>query len=164
MKGFTYIVLLIALWLLPHPVFAQGPGEFLGGEGPIHITSQRLEADYKGNLITFVGDVVAKQEEFVLYSDRLLLFLDKDGKEIEKILSQGNVRIVQGKRRATCQEAIYYHRERKLILQGNPVVREGDNWVKGWRITYYIDEQKSIAEGKEGERVTATIIPGEEKR
>ncbi|MBW2039504.1 MAG: lipopolysaccharide transport periplasmic protein LptA [Deltaproteobacteria bacterium] len=164
MRGLRYITPLIAFWLLPQLVFAQGSGEFRGGEGPIHITSQRLEADHKGNLITFVGDVVARQKEFVLYSERLLLFLDKEGNEIEKIVAQGNVRIVQGKRRGTCQEATYYHRERKVILQGDPVLREGDNWVRGQRIIYYIDEQKSVAEGKGRERVTVTIIPGEEKR
>jgi len=161
MKRLKYIIILIILWLFPQMIFAQGPGEFRTAEGPIHITSQRLEANHKGRLITFVGDVVAKQKDFILYSDRLILYLDKEGKEIEKILARGNVRIVQGKRRATCQEATYYHRERKLILLGDPVVREGDNWVRGWRITYYIDEEKSVAEGKGQQRVTVTIVPGQ---
>lgn len=164
MKGFKYIIPLIAFWLLPYVAFAQGFGELRGGKGPTHITSQRLEADHKNNLITYVGNVVARHEKFVLYSDRLLLFLDKKGGGIEKTVAQGNVRMEQGKRRATCQEATYLHRERKVIMQGNPVVREGNNWVRGWRIIYYIDEQKSVAEGKGEERVTVTIIPGEERK
>jgi lipopolysaccharide export system protein LptA len=43
------------------------------------------------------------------------------------------------------------------------VVREGDNWVSGKRITYYIDEKKSVAEGEGEDRVKVTIIPREEK-
>ena len=164
MKAFKYIVSLCVSGMLACLAFAQGPGEFRAGQGPLHITAQRLEADHKGNLITFVGEVVARQDEFVLYADRLLVFLDNEGKEMEKILAQGNVRIVQGKRRATCQEATYHHRDRTVILRGDPVVREEDNWIRGWQIIYYIDEQKSVAEGKGEQKVTVTIIPGEARR
>ena len=164
MRGIASIIASIVMWLLPCLVFAQAPEEFRGTGGPIHINSQRLEADYRAKTITFIGDVVARQKDFVLYAQRLFHYLDKEGKEIEKILAQGNVRIVQGKRRATCREATYYHRENKLTLQGDPVVREGDNWVRGRIITYYIDEQKSVAEGETGERVTITIMPSEVKK
>jgi lipopolysaccharide export system protein LptA len=82
--------------------------------------------------------------------------------EIEKIVAQGNVRMVQEDREATCNEATYYHRDGKLVLRGEPVVREGDNWVSGKRIIYYIDEKKSVAEGEGEERVKVTIIPREE--
>lgn len=163
MKGLTSLIITIVFWLLPYLSVAQVPGEFQGRTGPIRINSQRLEADHKRNLITFIGDVVAKEKEFTIYADRLLLYLDSEGEEIAKIVAQGNVRIEQGNRRATCQEATYYHRERKVTLLGNPVVREGGNWVKGQRIVYYIDEQKSVAESEGEERVTVTIIPGEVK-
>lgn len=164
MKGLKYIIITTVFCLLPYIAFGQELEKLRGTEGPIHISSQRLEADYKGHLITFIGEVVAKQKEYILYSDRLLLFLSEGGDEIEKIVAQGNVRMVQDKRVATCQEATYYNRERKVILLGDPVLREGDNWVKGWRIIYYIDEQKSVAEGKGEERVTVTIFPRSDKK
>jgi lipopolysaccharide export system protein LptA len=48
------------------------------------------------------------------------------------------------------------------------VVKEGDSWVRGKRITYYIDEQKSVAEGEQGGegkgRVTVTIMPSKVKK
>jgi lipopolysaccharide export system protein LptA len=138
-------------------------GEFKGERGPVHITSQQLEADYQAQLITFIGDVVARQKEFTLYADRLLLFIGGEMEEIEKIVARGNVRMVQEDREATCREATYYHREGTVVLQGEPVVREGDNWVSGKRIIYYIEEKKSVAEGEGEERVKVTIIPREEK-
>jgi lipopolysaccharide export system protein LptA len=164
MKKLKYIIIIVVFCFLPYIALGQGLNEFRGTEGPIHITSQRLEADYKGHVITFIGEVVARQKEYTIYSDRLLLFLNEAGNEIDKIVAQGNVRMVQGKRVATCQEAIYYNRERKVILLGDPELREGDNWVRGWRIIYYIDEQKSVAEGKGEERVTVTILPGSDRK
>jgi lipopolysaccharide export system protein LptA len=110
MKGLTYTIAVIMTWLLEPLAPAQmvgafkDMGEFKGQRGPVHITSQHLEAEYEKKLITFIGDVVARQKEFVLYADRLLLFLSDEGKEIEKIVAQGNVRMVQGNRTATCRE------------------------------------------------------------
>lgn len=158
------ILQVLVVWLLPCSVGAQVIGGVQIGEGPIQITSQRLEAEHKRQQITFLGDVVARQKEFAMYSDRLIVFFQEEGKEIDKIAVRGNVRIVQGDRRATCEEATYYHREGKMILEGNPVVREGDSRITGWRIVYYVDEEKSVVEGKEDERVTATIIPRERSK
>jgi lipopolysaccharide export system protein LptA len=166
MKGLACTIFIIMVGLLAHLAPAQmvGVGEFKGKRGPVHITSQRLEAEYEKRLITFIGDVVARQEDFVLYADRLILFLNDKGEGIEKILAQGRVRLVQGDRRATCREATYYHEEGTVVLQGEPEVREGDNWVRGKRIIYYVNEQKSVAEGEGAQRVTITIIPREAKK
>jgi lipopolysaccharide export system protein LptA len=164
MKGLTYTIAVLIIGLLMHQASAQVMEEFKGKKGPVHITSQRLEAEYEKKLITFIGGVVARQEEFTLYSDRLVLFLADKMDEIDKIVAQDNVRMDQEDRKATCREAIYYYREGRVVLQGDPVVREGDNWVKGKRIIYYIEEQKSVAEGEGAERVTVTITPREVKK
>ena len=84
--------------------------------------------------------------------------------ETKEVSILRNVLIVQDNREATSHEATYYHREGKIVLRGEPVVREGDNWVRGKRIIYYIDAQKSVAESGKEERVTITIIPREEKQ
>ena len=162
MRSVISMICIISTLLLAHLASAQMLGEFKGERGPVHINAQQLEADYQAKLITFIGDVVAKQKDFTLYADRLLLFIDEKGEDIEKIVARGNVRMVQDNRRATCHEATYYHREGTVVLRGEPVVREGDNWVSGKRIIYYIDEQKSVAEGEGEDRVKVTIIPREE--
>ena len=163
MRRLTSTIVIICTLVLAHLASAQMVGEFKGVRGPVHITSQQLEADYQAKVITFIGDVVAKQKEFTLYADRLFLFIGGEMEEIEKIVARGNVRMVQENREATCHEATYYYREGTVVLRGEPVVREGDNWVSGKRIIYYIDEKKSVAEGEGEERVTVTIIPREEK-
>jgi len=122
MKGFSYIIAVFIIGLLVHPASAQMIEELKGKRGPVHITSQRLEAEYEKKLITFIGDVVAKQEEFTIYADRLFLFLNKNGGErggIDKIVAQGNVRMVQANRTVRCQEATYYYQEGTLVLGGS---------------------------------------------
>lgn len=119
MKGLTYPIAVFLIGLLVHPASAQMVEELKGKRGPVHITSQRLEAEYDKKLITFIGDVVAKQEEFTLYSDRLLLYLNEKRKGIDKIVAQGNVRMVQANRTVRCQEATYYYQEGTLVLGGS---------------------------------------------
>jgi lipopolysaccharide transport protein LptA len=124
MRGLTYTIAAIIVSLLVHSASAQMTGEpkgleeFKGRRGPINITSQHLEAEYEKRLITYIGDVVAQQEDFTLYADRLLLFLNNEGKGIEKIVAQGNVRMVQTNRTIICQEATYYYEEGRLVLGG----------------------------------------------
>jgi lipopolysaccharide export system protein LptA len=160
MRRLTYIIIvIIGTLVLAGLASAQMIGAFKGERGPVHITSQQLEADYQAQIITFIGNVVARQKGFTLYADRLLLFIGGEVKEIDKIVARGNVRMVQENREATCNEATYYHRDGTVVLRGEPVVREGNNRVSGKRIIYYIDEKKSVAEGEGEERVTVTIIP-----
>jgi lipopolysaccharide export system protein LptA len=139
MKWLTYTISLIMMGLLAHLASAQMFGEFKGKRGPVHITSQQLEAEYEKKLITFIGDVVVKQEDFVLYADRLLLFLNDETEGIEKIVAQGNVRMIQGDKEANCREATYYYEEGRVVLHGNPEVQGT-------------------------ERVTITIMPREVKK
>jgi lipopolysaccharide export system protein LptA len=170
MKRLAYIIAVMVLWLSAHAVSAQTPGIFQGAfkgqRGPVNITSQRLEAEYEKKRITFIGDVVVRQQDFTLYADRLVLFINDEGKDIEKIVAMGKVRMVQGGKTAVCREAVYYHREGKVVLLGEPALREGDSSVKGTSVTSSVNEQKTVAEGdsQRGGRVTITIIPDKVKK
>jgi lipopolysaccharide transport protein LptA len=124
MRGLLYTIAVVMTVLLVHPASAEvtealkGLEGFKGKKGPVTITSQRLEAEYEKKLITYIGDVVAKQQDFTLYADRILLFINDQGKGIERIVAQGNVRMVQLNRTVTCQEATYYYEEGRLVLGG----------------------------------------------
>ncbi len=75
------------------------------------------------------------------------------------MLATGNVKIVQQNRRATCQRITFQQDENKVILEGDVVIREGDNVIRGERVIYYIDEERSVVEGGKGGRVNTTITP-----
>jgi lipopolysaccharide export system protein LptA len=169
MKGIAYTIAAVIVGLLVHPASAQVTGEmkglegFKGKRGPVNITSQRVEAEYEKRLITYIGDVVAKHEDFTLYADRILLFLSDETKGIEKIVAKGNVRITEKERIVTGEQAVFHSDEQRIVVTGNPVMREGNNVISGDRVVVLLDENRGVVEGTTGKRVTATIYPDESK-
>jgi lipopolysaccharide export system protein LptA len=78
-------------------------------------------------------------------------------------VAAGNVKIVQLERRATGQRATFDQEENKIVLDGEAVVREGENVVRGERVIYYVNEERSVVEGGKGGRVTTTITPSKKE-
>ncbi len=132
---------------------------FTTSRAPIDIASDTLEADQKQNKVTFKGNVVAKQEDVTLYANTLVMIYDPDTKKLKEIIAIGNVKVVQLDRRATGQKATFDQDKNKVVLDGDAVVREGTNVVRGERITFYVDEERSVVEPGKGGRVSTSITP-----
>ncbi len=139
---------------------------FTASRSPIDITSDTVEGDQKQNTVTFKGNVVAKQEDATLYARQIVIYYDPETKKLREIVATGDVRVVQLDRRATCQRATFYQNENKIVLDGDAVVREGENVIRGEKIVYLVEEERSYVEGGKGSRVMTTIIPSskEEKK
>jgi lipopolysaccharide export system protein LptA len=140
------------------PRFEMGFG-FTSSRAPIYIDSDTLEANQKENTVTYKGNVVAKQEDKNLYANTLVITYDSDTKKIKQVVAIGNVKIVQIERRATSQKAIFHQDENKVILDGDAVIRDGKNVIRGEKVTFYVDEQRSVVEGGKGGRVSTMITP-----
>lgn len=125
---------------------------------PINITSDRMEANNKNQTVIFMGNVVAKREDMVIFSNQISTLYTKGG-EIIKITAQGSVKINQDDRIATCEEAVFLQPSQKIILTGNPKVWQGNNIVKGEKITILLDEDKIEIQGGKQNRVNAIIYP-----
>lgn len=142
------------------PKGATGFGFATGNNrAPIDITSDTVEASQKQNMVTFKGNVVAKQEDITLYANTIVVYYNADTKKVREIMAIGNVRIVQLDRRATGQKAIFQQDENRVILEGDAVLREGENVIRGEKVTYFVDEERSVVEGGKGGRVATTISP-----
>ncbi|MFB3883907.1 MAG: lipopolysaccharide transport periplasmic protein LptA [Thermodesulfobacteriota bacterium] len=126
---------------------------------PIDITSDTAEGNQKQNVVTFKGNVVAKQEDTTLFANMLVIYYHPDTQKLKEMVASGGVKIVQLNRRATSQKATFYQEGNKIVLEGDVVVFDGENVVRGDRITYYIDEERSIVEGGKGGRVSTHITP-----
>jgi lipopolysaccharide export system protein LptA len=74
-------------------------------------------------------------------------------------MATGNVKFVQLDRRATGQKATFYQESNRLVLEGEAVLREGENIIRGERVIYYIDEERAVIEGGKKGRVNTTITP-----
>ncbi|MCJ7782774.1 MAG: lipopolysaccharide transport periplasmic protein LptA [Desulfobacterales bacterium] len=142
---------------------------FTASRAPIYIDSDRLEADQKTNTVTYKGNVVAKQEDVTLYANTLVIIYDPDTKKLKEIIATGNVKVVQLDRRATGQKVTFDQDKNKVVLDGDAVVREGTNVIRGERITFYVEEGRSVVEPGKGGRVSTSLTPpakeeGEEKK
>ncbi|MGZ3558482.1 MAG: lipopolysaccharide transport periplasmic protein LptA [Thermodesulfobacteriota bacterium] len=129
---------------------------------PIDISSDKVEAFWKENLIIFRGNAIARQKDMVIYADSIEALIIEDGKGIERVTAGGNVKIQQGLRVANCEKAIFYNLDQKVILTGDPKVSEGDNIVSGDEIIFDIDQNRVEVKGGTSGRGKAKIQPGGE--
>ena len=65
---------------------------------------------------------------------------------------------------ATVEKAVYYRQDEKVVLTGKPVVKQGNDFMAGDRITIFLNENRSVVESSEDKKVRAVIFPKREKR
>ena len=149
-------------------------------EIPLRITASRLEADQKNSTIIFSGQVKSVYGEYILYSDKLTVYLknqpappkaaaaspgmeeasplgDLGAGKIDHIVAKGQVRFVQGDRVATGDEAIYYKDKDEVVLRGNPQLWQAENTLKGSRIVFNLATNKVLVESSPQHRVEALL-------
>ncbi|MGQ0812832.1 MAG: LptA/OstA family protein [Nitrospiraceae bacterium] len=68
-------------------------------------------------------------------------------RSVSMIEATGRVKIEKEGGQATCQKAIYYQNEEKIILFGDPVAWQKGTRVSGKRITMFLAEDRSVVEG-----------------
>ena len=139
----------------------KGQGEMRGSDQPLRVTSQQLEADNKQLVITFTGNVVAKQGEMTIYADIARVYYEKkeEGNEVREIVATGNVRIQEADRLATCQKAVFTNAEQKIVLTGQPKVWQGKDMVSGEKIIILLEEDKSFVESGPDQKVEMVLFP-----
>ena len=159
-----FFAVFFIIWLSAVSALAQETAspEF-ASDAPIEITSQRLRAQSEPRLVTFIGEVVARQDDLVIYADRLQVLFVGEQEQIDNLEATGNVRIVQGDNIATGEKAVYQRREGVVTLSGAPRVRQGQDFVEGDEVIVYLDEGRSEVIGAEDSRVKAVIHPREDK-
>jgi len=134
-----------------------GQDKIVDSGQPIDITSDTVESYTKDNLIVFKGNVIARQKDIVIYADSVEAVIIDDGKGIEKVVADGNVKVQQGLRVANCQKAIFYNLDKKVVLTGDPKLWEGDNMVSGEMIVFDIEQNRVDVKGGPGGRGKARI-------
>jgi lipopolysaccharide export system protein LptA len=150
---------LMLLLLLPALTCAEVKPPAARNEEPIQIKSDNLHADNERKMATFTGNVAARQGDLTIYADRLVVSYDDEGGDIRSAEVFGNVRILQGDRRAQADHGIYDAKNSTIVLDGNPKVFQNNDTISGRIITYYLDEDKSEVTSGAGSRVEAVIHP-----
>jgi lipopolysaccharide transport protein LptA len=112
---------------------------------PIEIQADTLDAQTVsgGRRLSFSGHVNAVQGEISLQCERLEAFYPSGASEPDKLIAKGGIRVKQRDRTASCDEAVFYRSEDKLVCTGNPAeLTEECNRAEAERITFYLDSEK----------------------
>jgi lipopolysaccharide export system protein LptA len=141
------------------------------GKLPINIESDLMEAMDKSGVVIFTGHVKATRGDLTIYSEKLDVFYekkkqdkrhdDKTKRAVKKIVATGNVRIIQGERVGTGEQATYDKPAERITITGAAHVLEGPNRVSGERIIFFINEDRSVVEGSNKTKVEAVVYPAE---
>ncbi|UCD87700.1 MAG: hypothetical protein JSV01_08130 [Desulfobacterales bacterium] len=165
-------VLIVFLCLLFPSALVLAESQMTGSEQDgkaetaIRITADRLESDHKMSLVEFSGNVTATEDDVVITADRMKVFYKSGGDmspragTIEKIVSEGNVKIVfdNETKTAVADKAVYLADQKVLELSGgDPRVWSGKNIVRGKKITLFQAENRSLVEGAGEDQVEATL-------
>jgi lipopolysaccharide export system protein LptA len=148
--------------LTGNPAVKQGTEEISSDDS--------FEIDNKRHVVTFIGNVEAVRDDMNIKCQKIELFYenlsgDNDPGEgqvkVLEIIATENVRISRPEGGiATAEKAVYDQKDEKVVLTGNPTVKQGTDFVEGSKITLFLKEERIVVEGK----AKAVLIPNEEKR
>ena len=142
---FRFSGFLIVLFFLSTNGFAAG--QATKAKGPIIITSDKLTADNNAHTAVFENSVTARTSDVTMYSDRMVVYYDKDTGNVKRIDAAGRVKLMKESRVITSQEASYYADEEKVVFTGEPRAVEGEDVVTGKKMTYLMNEDRFLVEG-----------------
>jgi lipopolysaccharide export system protein LptA len=137
----------------------------------IQIRSDSFEVDNQEQVVIFIGDVEAVRDDIKINCQRIELFYENlsdandpentgSGVRVVEIIATENVILSRPNvGMAMAGKAIYYQNDEKVVLTGNPVIKQGDDFIEGHRITLFLKEGRSLVEGSEDGKATAVLFP-----
>jgi lipopolysaccharide export system protein LptA len=172
---FLFVILPFLLFIVPRPSSAESVEKVTAPnkDSQIVIKADSLEIDDNNQIVIFTGNVDAREKEFVINCQKMVLhYKDQSAQQasetgefnIDRIIATGDVKITRPNGGlATAETALYYRNDEKLILTGKPKVKQGDDYVQGSKITLFLKENRSVVEGSKEEKVRAVYTPRNDK-
>lgn len=109
------------------------------------ITSESLVYDNGRRSAIFEQNVLVTDPKMKLMSDKLTVEFDEDNK-VRYILAEGNVYIEQEDKTAWADRASYDVASGKVVLVGDPLIKQGKDMLQGEKITFWRDETRMVCE------------------
>ncbi len=176
------LLLAFALAIATSPACAQsGPANALQGfsqnrDRPIKIDAATLEVHDKDKVATFSGNVQVVQGDTTLLCRTLAVFYDQEGtgnaltaakpgpggqQRIKRLEARGGVKVTQKDQTATGDTGVFDMASNTVTLNGNVVVTQGDNTLRGEKLTVNLTSGVSHVEAgnSTGGRVQGLFLP-----
>jgi lipopolysaccharide export system protein LptA len=132
---------------------------------PLAISSRTMTVKNLDQRVIFEKNVTVIKGDMDLHADRVEVVLAKpsapsasdtpgDGMgpdilaegNIERIVADGNVKVLQGTKTVTADHAVYHRDNETVVLTGHPETWEEGVRIAGSKITILLKEQRSIVE------------------
>lgn len=154
MSRFVTMAVGLAAVPLASLALAQQPVSALKGhnaDAPVDVTSDRIEVQDRANRAVFAGNVVARQGQLTLATERLTVaYTSGGGLEINRLDASGGVVVRSPSETARGNFGIY-DLDRKLItLVGGVQLNRGGSQINGQRLTIDLTSGRAVVSGAPG--------------
>lgn len=109
------------------------------------VTAERIIFDENKRQALIEGDVVVRDPRAAINCGKVKIYL-KENNELDWLEAQSDVIVQSGERKALAEQIRYYAGEEKFVLEGHPMISEGQNVMAGDRITYWRLEDRLVCE------------------
>lgn len=152
--------LALGFCLLPLlPAWGQGNTE---SENPVEIEADMLEVDRETGIATFSGSVRARQNDFRLDADQLLVFSGEDTEgnaTISRLEASGSVLIDSaGELQARAQWAVFEVAAERIIMGDKVSLLQGGNIIEGGETVVNIKTGEARMRSGDGQRVRGLFV------
>ena len=115
---------------------------------PVDISSARIEVQDRADRAVFAGNVIARQEELTLTTDRLTVaYSNNGGVQIQRLDAAGGVSIRSPSETARGNFGVYDLQRKVITLVGDVVLNRQGNNVSGERLTLDLDTGRAVLDG-----------------
>lgn len=167
---------LAALLVLPAAALAQGkaasPFDGGGGKGPVSIEADSLEVRDKDKMAVFNGNVIVTRGTTNMRASHIKVLYRGDvqpgavqgggaagkaGQNIRSIEMAGPILVSQPGQQATADKGNYDAATETVMLEGNVVLTQGSNVLKGPKLFIDLKTNRARMDG----RVKGILVPSE---
>lgn len=153
--------------------------------GPTVINSNSMDINMENHLITLTGNVVVNNKQTKITADKMVLYLNQDSdkdskdpkdssgsimnaKKAKKIVATGDVIVIKRpepgnpkntkEEKATAGKLVYTIKTGEIVLTEKPVLFQGDNYIKGNKITIWRDTDRVVVQGNQSIGQTSQLL------
>ncbi len=117
-------------------------------DAPVDVAADRIEVQDRADRAVFSGNVVVRQADLTLHTERLSIAYTKaGGVQIERLDASGGVTVRSPSETARGQFGIYDLNRRIITLLGGVTLIRGSSQVRGARLVLDLNSGRAVMDG-----------------